>query len=333
MGLYLAQKGAKAAVGRARAVLAACRPGHGSGHELLEQPASASSSAPATSSLGQGEEILLRLRVGSGDEASGSPVEGAHPNRGNVGALAWQPALAVSFPHAMGAVPPPGSFGGPRRIGSFLECECIGGLRYPRIAVHRRGVAAKPHHVRCVASEAKAEASGDGSEKHADGDDDGSGSALSRYILPAVVLLLIGKAILDSVGKACVSNAVQLCRSKGSFFRRTGADRLRYIAMVYPAWVQQAGGIQVLSELIRLQQDVDAGAGADGDEVLVLGCALRALSVLLKDPECLRAAKEDGALKQRLRALAQLWSASTTLRSDANEILETLLDAQEASSS
>lgn len=101
-----------------------------------------------------------------------------------------------------------------------------------------------------------------------------------------VVFVVITTAMSNVIGNSVVLNAVQLCGAKGDFFRKSGAWRLGHIAMVYPEWVEDHGGLAALCDLVRTESSSLARGGEVGS-VPVLQHALDALLVLLSNSEIL----------------------------------------------
>jgi len=126
------------------------------------------------------------------------------------------------------------------------------------------------------------------------------------FAVQAVVLVVLTTMMANVIGNSVVTNAVQLCGAKGAFFQKSGASRLRYVAMVYPQWVQECGGIKALCDLLESSSSSSSsekGKGKGKGEVsekevqVVKQHAIDALLVLLKNPDV--ANTEEGA-----RALA-----------------------------
>ena len=121
----------------------------------------------------------------------------------------------------------------------------------------------------------------------------------------AVVLVVLTTMMANVIGNSVVTNAVQLCGAKGAFFQKSGASRLRYVAMVYPQWVQECGGIKALCDLLESSSSSSSssekgkgkGEVSEKEVQVVRQHAIDALLVLLKNPDV--ANTEEGA-----RALA-----------------------------
>ena len=120
-----------------------------------------------------------------------------------------------------------------------------------------------------------------------------------------VVFVVITTAMSNVIGNSVVLNAVQLCGAKGDFFRKSGAWRLGHIAMVYPEWVEDHGGLAALCDLVRAESS-SLARGGEGGSVPVLQHALDALLVLLSNSEILGRMKEDEAFEGLARDVALL---------------------------
>ncbi|QDZ20447.1 hypothetical protein A3770_04p29650 [Chloropicon primus] len=130
--------------------------------------------------------------------------------------------------------------------------------------------------------------------------------------IQGIVLIVISIAMSNVIGNSVVLNAVQLCGSKGAFFRKSGAWRLGKLGMFFPEWVGKHGGVKALCDLIdeevkalseakeRQVVLLEGEEGGKQDEVkaqksslAVLQTAIEALCVLLEDKQVLLRAREE----------------------------------------
>ena len=79
------------------------------------------------------------------------------------------------------------------------------------------------------------------------------------------------------IGNSVVLNAIQLCGSKGEFFRRSGAWRLGMLSAAFPSWVDENGGTAALLRLVEREAEEAKRVGAASGALEEAAAALLAM--------------------------------------------------------
>ncbi|WZN64088.1 hypothetical protein HKI87_09g56420 [Chloropicon roscoffensis] len=118
---------------------------------------------------------------------------------------------------------------------------------------------------------------GDTDTGGAGGEDGGDKWDFRVLSVQALVLAVLTYAMGGVIGNSVVLNAIQLCGSKGEFFRRSGAWRLGMLSAAFPSWVDENGGTAALLRLVEREAEEAKRVGAASGALEEAAAALLAL--------------------------------------------------------
>ena len=162
---------------------------------------------------------------------------------------------------------------------------------------------------------------GDTDTGGAGGEDGGDKWDFRVLSVQALVLAVLTYAMGGVIGNSVVLNAIQLCGSKGEFFRRSGAWRLGMLSAAFPSWVDENGGTAALLRLVEREAEEAKRVGAASG---ALEEAAAALLALLADEGVRRGAAGAKEAAAAMAALEGLLEGTPALPESVSALKEKL---------